>query len=119
MKPNSDFLQSLAASEDPGIPYAIIAGNTFINRTDLQEQKEKPVQLEQIERLKQKLFANVVALPFLNEPNDIAVTVHSIKHIPDGWGLSPFVQEVACDHLTYFDCEVGLKALFRAIAQHH
>ncbi|MBW4477808.1 MAG: hypothetical protein KME54_13285 [Tolypothrix brevis GSE-NOS-MK-07-07A] len=34
------------------------------------------------ERLQQTLFKKVVDLPFFGVPNDIAVTVHSIKNIP-------------------------------------
>ncbi|GEM_PF-6713837 len=64
-----------------------------------------------------KLFDKVVDLPFLGEPNDIAVTVQSMKSIPDGWSVSPFIQEVACDHLTYFEHPEGLKALLTALAQ--
>jgi hypothetical protein len=56
-------------------------------------------------------------LPFLGEPNDIAVTVQSIKSLPKGWNVSPFIQEVACDQLTYFNHPEGLKALLTALTQ--
>ncbi|MEQ8463974.1 caspase family protein [Coleofasciculus sp. E1-EBD-02] len=114
MQPNSQFLQALAASNDPGIPYSIIAGNTSISPAALQEEGEKATQLK---RLMKKLFNKAVALPFLGEPNDIAVTVQSIKSLPDGWSIFPFIQEVACDHLTYFNHPEGLKAVLTALAQ--
>jgi pimeloyl-ACP methyl ester carboxylesterase len=41
MKPNSDFLRSLAASEAPGIPYSIVAGNTSIVQPKSEEQMNK------------------------------------------------------------------------------
>ncbi len=121
MQPNSDFLTSLAASDDPGIPYSIIAGNTSIITSvipaALELQPEK--QSSPLERLQKSLFDRVVALPFYGEPNDIAATVASIKNIPQGWKRSPFIQEVACDHLSYFltqPTEVGLQAIIGAIA---
>ncbi|MEQ9000660.1 MAG: caspase family protein [Coleofasciculus sp. B1-GNL1-01] len=114
MQPNSQFIQALATSNDPGIPYSIIAGNTSISPAALQEDGEKATLLK---RLMKKLFDKAVALPFLGEPNDIAVTVHSIKSLPDGWSVSPFIQEVACDHLTYFNHPEGLKALLTTLTQ--
>ncbi|MEQ8959386.1 MAG: caspase, partial [Coleofasciculus sp. C2-GNP5-27] len=114
MQPNSQFIQALAASNDPGIPYSIIAGNTSISPAALQEEGK---QATRFKRLMKKLFDKVVALPFLGEPNDIAVTVQSIKSLPDGWSVSPFIQEVACNHLTYFNYQESLKAVLTALAQ--
>jgi len=114
MKPNSDFLKTLAQSDDPGIPYSIIAGNTSIIPAAVQQQGEKSSLLE---RLMQNLFGKVVALPFFGQPNDIAVTVQSIRNVTDGRSLPPEIQEVACDHLTYFNHPEGLKALIAAFAQ--
>lgn len=111
MKPNSDFLKSLAASDDPGIPYSIIAGNTSIIGAALEEQEKSSL----LQRLMQKLFGQVVALPFFGQPNDIAATVYSIKSVPEGRTIPLKVQEVACDHLTYFSSEAGLKALLAAL----
>ncbi|MGK7953021.1 MAG: caspase family protein [Xenococcaceae cyanobacterium] len=116
MNPTSDFLNSLAASDDPGIPYSIIAGNTSIIPAALEQQAEKKSILE---RLQQRLFNQVVEFPFFGEPNDIAVKVDSIKSIPKGRSHPPHIQEVPCDHMSYFlnePTEVGLKALLTAIA---
>ena len=113
MNPTSDFLGSLVASDDPGIPYSIIAGNTSIIIPESQEpEAEKPKLLK---RLMQKLFNQVAALPFLGEPNDIAVTVDSITSLPSGRSLPPHIQEVACDHMSYFSTDVGLKALLAVL----
>jgi hypothetical protein len=122
MNPASNFLNSLAASDDPGIPYSIIAGNTSIITSiipaALEQQPEKKSSV--LERLQQSLFKKVVALPFSGVPNDIAVTVDSIKSIPKGRSLPPNIQEVAGDHLSYFiskPTQVGLEALVAAITQ--
>ncbi|MHC5763759.1 esterase/lipase family protein, partial [Nostoc sp.] len=115
MNPTSDFIQLLADSDDPGIPYSIIAGNTSIIPAALEEQApEKSI----IERLQQRLFKKVVELPFFGTPNDIAVIVDSIMSIPRGRSHPPNIQEVPCDHLSYFLSEpttVGLEALVAAI----
>ncbi len=117
MNPTSDFLNSLAASDDPGIPYSIIAGNTSIIPVALEEQAEKK---SMIERLQKRLFKQVVELPFYGAPNDIAVKVDSIKSIPTGRSHPPHIQEVPCDHMSYFlnePTEVGLQALLTAISR--
>ncbi|NEO13600.1 MULTISPECIES: caspase family protein [unclassified Moorena] len=108
MQPGSKFLKSLAASPDPGVPYTIIAGNTSIIPA--------AVVSGQLERLMQKL-RKVVELPFFGQPNDIAVTVQSIKSVSGGRLPQPQTHEVACDHLTYFSDQAGLSALGVALTQ--
>lgn len=105
MQPGSEFLKSLAASPNPGISYTIIAGNTSIIPAIAESSR--------LERLMRK----VVGLPFFGQPNDIAVTVHSIKSISSGRSPQPKIHEVACDHLTYFCCSAGLKTLGLALHQ--
>jgi hypothetical protein len=115
MNPSSDLIKLLAESGDPGIPYSIIAGNTSIIPAALEEQApEKSI----IERLQQRLFKKVVGLPFFETPNDIAVKVDSITSIPTGRAHPPHIQEIPCDHLSYFinePTDVGLKALIATI----
>jgi len=69
----------------------------------------------------QKLFGSavdsVVDTVFLQQPNDIAVTLESIKSIslertPQPRIISP---DAACDHLTYFTSKAGLDALVQAL----
>lgn len=99
MRPSSPFLKTLAASPDPGIPYSVIAGNTSIMRAAMEEEGN---QTSRLKRLIQKLGTQIVEFPFLGQPNDIAVKVDSIENIPEGRNITPNIQEVACDHLTYF-----------------
>ena len=108
MQPGSEFLKSIAASPVPGIPYTIIAGNTSIIPTAATS--------GQLERLIQKL-CKVVELPFLGQPNDIAVTVKSIGSVRTEDCRQPTIYEVACDHLTYFTTQAGLCALATALSQ--
>ncbi len=113
MHPGSEILQKLATSPDPGIPYSIIAGNTAIAASALKSTDNQPNLLE---RLHQKLFKKAVALPFFGQPNDIAVMVTSIKHISD-LTRSAQIQEIGCDHLSYFSDPAGLTALSAAVMQ--
>lgn len=108
MEPDSDFIQELSASNDPGVPYTVIAGNiTLINPADSPQKA-----------LAEKLAARLKALmklPFFGVPNDLAVTVESIKSIPSGRTPAPVMVEVACDHLVYFTDPVGVKSLGDAV----
>ncbi|MBE8971084.1 caspase family protein [Nostocales cyanobacterium LEGE 12452] len=118
MNPASEFLNSLAASDDPGIPYSIIAGNTSIIAAALEEQPQKKSSI--LKRLQQRLFNKVVELPFFGVPNDIAVKVDSIKSVPTARSHPPHIQEIPCDHMSYFlnePIDVGLQALIAAITR--
>jgi hypothetical protein len=110
MKPNSDFLKALEESPDPGIPYTIIAGNTSIIQPKTDEGSRK------ILRLFQKLGRSAIEFPFLDQSNDIAVTVNSITRVPNR-EIKIQVDEIACDHLTYFSHPAGLAALAEAVSQ--
>lgn len=76
MNPSSDFLNSPAASDDPGIPYSTIAGNTSIIPTALEEQTDGNI----IQRLQQRLFSKVVELPFFGIPNDLLSAIAVKSH---------------------------------------
>ena len=115
MHPGSEFLQQLAASPDPKIPYSIIAGNTSIIPAALEAETNQTS--SPLERLMQKLFHPVLVLPFFEQPNDIAVTVESIKSVSAERHPPPQSQEIGCDHLVYFTEPVGLTALSQAMIQ--
>ncbi|NEO50832.1 MAG: alpha/beta hydrolase, partial [Moorea sp. SIO4A3] len=113
MHPGSEFLEQLAASPDPKVPYSIIAGNTSIIPAALTaeaNQTSSPLQ-----RLMEKLFDKAVAMAFFEQPNDIAVTVQSIKSVASNRTPQPQIQEIGCDHLVYFAEPVGLTALSQAV----
>ncbi|MGL5877965.1 MAG: esterase/lipase family protein, partial [Xenococcaceae cyanobacterium] len=112
MHPKSEFLKNLAANPAPGIPYTIIAGNTSLVPAALVPESDR--KSSPIERLTQKLFNKVVALPFFGQANDIAVTVTSIKNVSTARLPQPQIQEVGCDHLVYFSHREGLTALATA-----
>ena len=112
MAPGSSVLNTLAASVDPHVPYTLIAGNTSIMQVDA-EQKRLAHLLHRL--TPQQLLHDMTALAFFGEPNDIAVSVQSITSVPRDRLPQPVVQQVNCDHLTYFSTETGLRTLVEAL----
>ncbi len=115
----SDFIQGIAKNIDPKIQYTIIAGDRSIRSEALQIEPGK--NSSQIQRLMQKLFGSavdsVVVMVFLQQPNDIAVTLESIKSISQERTPQPRIisPDTACDHLTYFTSQAGIEALVQAL----
>ncbi|WP_051470052.1 caspase family protein [Fischerella sp. PCC 9605] len=119
MQPDSTVLAQLAENPDPHVPYTIIAGDRSLvpAATEIQPAKQSsPVQ-----RLLQKLFGQavdrVVDRVFFEQPNDIAVTLASIKAVNPNRLPQPriLLPDPACDHLTYFTHPAGLEALAKAL----
>jgi hypothetical protein len=110
MQEDSTLVNTLFTSEPPGIPYTIIAGNTSIIKPKGDKYQRK------IEALVNRLGKFVVESPFMGLPNDIAVKVDSITHLPPRIPESQII-EVACDHLTYFSDPAGLAALAESVCQ--
>ena len=110
MNPQSEFLKTLAASPDPGVKYTVIAGNTSLIAPPETEPHGRLARL--LNRIKpRRALHEATALAFFGQPNDIAVSVTSIKNLPAGRSPEPKMIEVACDHITYFSTEAGLRAL--------
>ena len=108
MNPGSDLLKSLLDSNDPGIPYTILAGNTSLIQPPDAETENK------LQTFLRKLRRGAIEFPFLGQPNDIAVAVQSIKSVPESWMPQP-PKEVPCNHLVYFTHADGLQALTEAV----
>jgi Caspase domain/Lecithin:cholesterol acyltransferase len=100
MNAKSKFLGELSKSQDPGIPYSIIAGNTSLLEADNLLQKLK---LKGYEALTKFLFS---------EPNDMAVGVSSVNSVEGGRNPKPITGEaVASDHVSYFRIKDSLEKL--------
>ena len=52
---------------------------------------------------------------FFGKPNDTSISVESMIGLPGGRKPAASVQEIACDHVSYFSTEVGLQALAQAL----
>jgi pimeloyl-ACP methyl ester carboxylesterase len=105
MHPDSKFMQDLNGNVVPvPIPYSIIAGDVLSIRTDAEKS------------FFEKLFLRVkqtVAKPLFKEANDIACTVKSINGVMAAKVSDP----IACDHLSYFVDERGLRALEEVLSK--
>jgi pimeloyl-ACP methyl ester carboxylesterase len=112
-QPGSEFLKSMAASPDPHVRYTLIAGNTSIIPAALQTEPGQST--SRLGRLLTKLGYDLASLAFFDQPNDIAVSVESVKAVSAKRAPRPQAVEVACDHVTFFDSPAGLEALVGAL----
>jgi pimeloyl-ACP methyl ester carboxylesterase len=110
MHPESDLLLMLEKSKQTSIPYYHIVGNTDF----LLASSEENIEAEFIQRMskKLKLFSYQQLTTWLYKaPNDIAVSIESMQHLPSNWQYQAQLQLVACNHLSYFDNEEVLRCL--------
>jgi pimeloyl-ACP methyl ester carboxylesterase len=117
MRPGSSFLKELERSDDPGVPYTVIAGNVLLQNGAAPPSAERQSRIEKLfQRIKTSKPLHVITAPaFFGQPNDIAAMVESINHVPATHTPTVVVHQVACDHLTYFNTDVGLRALAEAV----
>ncbi len=119
MQAESEFLKELAENPDPHVAYTIIAGNRSINPDALRIQPKN--QSSKLQRLMKKLFGQavdkIVNRVFFEQPNDIAVSLKSIKSVSSERVPQPKIlqPDTACDHLTYFTNPAGLSALVKTL----
>jgi len=114
IKPGSDLLRGLESSDDPGLLYTILVGNTAIVERVRQQAGDAGASAlaRLMERLTPHVLYGVTAIAFFHQPNDIAVSVHSMTSVPQDRVPKPrILPEIACDHLTYFSAEAGLRSL--------
>jgi len=120
MLSSSKVLADLKASADPGIPYVMLAGNTSIipPATSVPDQQRGSLLGRLLARLTSPELLHEVANPFfLDQANDIAVSVASMENVAPGRKPPYDVRPVACDHLSYFRDPEGLKALVAVLAE--
>ena len=115
LKPGSDFYLALNASDDPKVPYVVIAGNTArMHPKAADTAKQEQALLQRLaERLTSSVTRNRIAnLAFFGKANDLAISVDSMVGLPPGRKPAPQVpDQLACDHVSYFSDEVGLRAI--------
>lgn len=111
MAPNSDFLNMLADSANPNVPYTVIAGNTQAVRGEpIFDDNGKGVIAWLMSGLKAKNKSHALAdIPFWGQPNDVAVSVKSVHSIPAGWDVNKV--EIPSSHFTYFTTDDSLTKL--------
>jgi len=107
-------LEELSQSSDPHITYSIIAGNTSLYSTatlSISGKEHGRLALLMHRIFSQNISHSLAGLAFFDQPNDIAVPVESIEFVPSDRSPQPQLQEIACDHLTYFTTVEALKTL--------
>jgi len=120
MLSTSKVLEALKRSPDPGIPYVMLAGNTSIIPAAAESSKGGKGSLlgRLLKRLSSPELLHRVANPFfLDQENDVAVSVAIMENTPSGWKPQFEVRPVACDHLSYSRNPEGLKALATILAE--
>lgn len=109
MNPDSDFLSKLNASNDPGVPYTILAGDV----RDYREDADPPLG---------RLIAKIGKGPlfdalYRNAGHDIAVSDASIEGVLNPRDPPVARKEVPCHHLNYFASQAGIAALARVMVK--
>jgi len=106
MKDGSEFFLELETAGDPGVKYTILAGD--ITEYEVPEKGF-------LGRLIEKIETGIGKLAYGREPNDIAVSVESIKKVDDKRSPGPEKIDLVCHHLNYFVSEAGLNALRKTL----
>ena len=101
---NSNFMQTLNTSDDPGIPYTVIAGDVAQYIAEMGRDKA-PNFLTKVASTKK--FNTL----FGGNRNDIAVSTESARAILDSRSPAPQKIELPCHHLNYFLGEAGIACL--------
>lgn len=114
MNPNHPFYQVLNRTDaKPRIPYTIIAGNTEAIRTDPTAKAKMQKIIEKVADAKDSVLNGMI----FGSPNDVAVSLSAIK-IENIWkerGQDVHIEEVPCDHMSYFNDPNSLAALARLL----
>jgi hypothetical protein len=111
VQPGSEVLKSLAASEDPHVPYILIAGNTSLIPQALEGEDSSKAS-----KLMSRLGYPLASLGFLNKPNDIAVGVNSVHSIDNTRQPAPEKLIIPSDHVSFFTSDTGLASLKQWLA---
>ena len=103
MHPASTFITTLNASDDPGIPYTILAGDV-----DAWREPSDALSAQMLAKVGRGVLFDVL---FSGQANDIAVGVPSIVGVGGQRAVAPVRTDVACHHLNYFTSDAGRQAL--------
>ncbi len=108
------IIEGLQSAKDPEIPYTLLVGTASVNRpTSISAASAWGHAIDRlISRIvSEEFLLNRVSPIVLEVPSDIALTATRMKALPSGRKQPCTIRTVACDHLSYFTSEAGLKAL--------
>ena len=103
MNPQSDFIRTLNESDDPNVPYTILAGDI-----DRYREASDPAVGRLIAKAGRGLLFDAL---FAQKANDIAVGVDSILTLGTRRTTAAARSNVDCHHLNYFASQTGRDAL--------
>lgn len=104
--PGSEVLKQLSESEDPHVPYVLVAGNTSLIPQVLEGEGGSKVG-----RLLKKLGYGTASLGFFHSPNDLAVGVSSVHSVNRERTPAPITLTIPSDHMSFFTSDPGLEVL--------
>ncbi len=112
---NSDFLKQLNDGTDPNIPYTIVMGNTSL-ADDIEEEAQKSLLAKLSTRFTDMTYDALTKFLF-EIANDIAVSKPSATELngSEAWSCTVTVEEVDCDHLSYFTSNEGTTGLAKVL----
>jgi len=114
MKPGSELIQSLDGSNDPGVPYTIIAGNTSIllkTQTDGEGKVKKILTNLGIDKAHYQLLTQFL----FREENDIAASKSSMTNVSANRNPIPKLVIAPCDHISYFTTDAGRMVITKVL----
>jgi len=100
MHENSTFIRDLNDSDDPGVPYAIVAGDV---------RKYEPTDGSNFSKFREKLSTKLGNFVNGGDANDMIVDYASMKQA--GKNSQVEITKVVCHHLNYFQEEASLEAI--------
>ncbi len=113
LRADSDCLKLLGQSSDPKLTYTLLAGNTSKARPPAPPPGD-PWYKRFAESLSiSDLLHRTLSIAFLNEANDIAVSVSSASKVDAQRQPAPVIHELACDHLSYFSDKTSTELLWK------
>lgn len=119
MAPDSDFIKDMQQSKRPPIPYALIAGETDTLKVTASNSAYRIARLFDYLKQRAKLGAyDLLTDKLFKESNDIAVSFTSMTQFNPQWRDDVVVEQVVCDHLSYFVDEETIIKIARYLDIH-
>jgi hypothetical protein len=109
LEPGSDLLERLARSTAGG-HYTVLLGDHSVPALALSAGDHG-----RLGRLLARLGTAAVAMPFLQQSNDLVATATSMRAFPAGFSPPPTFVDTACDHITYYENKRAIDAIAVAL----
>ena len=115
MDPESSFLAKLnePGKKQPDVPYYLVGGDT--GQIEVQFPEDASFFRKMLENLKSRgVYVGLDNVVFDKAPNDMAVKVERMQHLP--WGTHESTKILPCDHISYFINTQSLEEIQKFLA---